>query len=79
MMDLNEMVQARLGGGRVVTKTVVIAESYDGNVKSLHVMACDMPLWDLVGMLRVVGEDATAYYIGIDTEIEEEEEDNGTL
>lgn len=74
-MDLNDVVQKRIGTDRVVTKSVLIAESYDGETKSLHVLGSDMPIWDIVGMLRVVCEDATAYYVNIDASEPDDGED----
>lgn len=79
MKDLNELVQTRLGSDRVVVKSLVIAESYDGETKSLHVMGSDMPIWDVVGMLHVVCEDATAFYINIESENLRDEDEDGTL
>lgn len=77
-MDINELMQEKLGSKRgVVTKSVVISELYDGENKSLHVLCSDMPIWDVVGMLKVVGEDATAFYVNLDPACDDEEHDHG--
>ena len=62
--DIRDQLQKIVGDGKIITKAVVLAETVDADMVhrlSLYVSE-GTALWDVVGMLKVVGDDLSATF-----------------